>query len=540
MQGYNETKDAVKEYYSKHLKTSDDLLTNACCTGAAPPDHIKAALKKIHPDVISKYYGCGLCLPEHIEGLSILDLGCGAGRDVYIASQLVGAQGRVVGVDMTPEQLDVANAHKLYHEEKFGFANVEFKLGFIERLGELGLPDASFDVIVSNCVINLSPDKEAVLSEAYRLLKPGGELYFSDVYSDRRVPKALQEDSVLWGECISGALYWNDFHNLAKKCGFLDPRLTKDSVITVNNKKLEGKLGCIKFYSATYRLFKLDGLESHCEDYGQAVIYKGTIPRCQDVFVLDSHHSIEKGKVFPVCGNMWWMLHDTRFKQHFDFLGSFDTHSGIYGGCGTLIPYACAQSGGTAGCRQLPSHLQISGSMHNAVAAALCIEAGARAGAMRVRDPRFDDVSGKLDMDGFGKSYSFLEEYREQELENLKGEQQKLDRLQKKGPKRADVVAAIAERKDEVKQEIRKRIQQDKSRRHMGVLLETERELKGQEREKVRTTGKTPFYHKKGLVRKIVLEKKKEAQGGGRNKDAERREKKVAGREKKRLPARRR
>ncbi|CAE8645818.1 unnamed protein product, partial [Polarella glacialis] len=171
---------------------------------------------------------------------------------------------------------------------------------------------------------------------------------------------------------------------------------------------------------------------------------------------------------------------------------------------------------------------------------AAAAQAGARAGAMRVRDPRFDDVSGKLDMDGFGKSYSFLEEYREQELENLKGEQQKLDRLQKKGPKRADVVAAIAERKDEVKQEIRKRIQQDKSRRHMGVLLETERELKGQEREKVRTTGKTPFYHKKGLVRKIVLEKKKEAQGGGRNKDAERREKKVAGREKKRLPARRR
>ncbi|CAE8702264.1 unnamed protein product, partial [Polarella glacialis] len=139
--------DSVKEYYSKHLKTSDDLLTNACCTGAAPPDHIKAALKKIHPEVIAKYYGCGLCLPDHIEGLSVLDLGCGAGRDVYIASQLVGPQGRVVGVDMTPEQLDVANAHKAYHAEKCGLANVEFKLGFIERLGELGLPDSSFDVI---------------------------------------------------------------------------------------------------------------------------------------------------------------------------------------------------------------------------------------------------------------------------------------------------------------------------------------------------------------------------------------------------------
>jgi SAM-dependent methyltransferase len=343
--GEDTTKESVKEYYSKHLKTSDDLQTNACCTAAAPPDHIKKAIGNIHDEVLKKYYGCGLCLPDDIDGLSILDLGCGAGRDVYIASQLVGPKGRVVGVDMTKEQLDVALAHKQWHADKFGFSNVDFKEGYIERLSLLDLAPASFDVIVSNCVINLSPDKESVLAEAFRLLKPGGELYFSDVYSDRRVPQALREDPVLWGECISGALYWNDFHNLAKKCGFGDPRLVKDSKITVNNKKLEGKLGNISFYSATYRLFKIDGLESHCEDYGQAVIYKGTIDLCPDLFVLDGHHSIEKGKVFPVCGNTWRMLHDTRFKRHFDFIGNFDTHYGIYDGCGTLIPFDSAKQG---------------------------------------------------------------------------------------------------------------------------------------------------------------------------------------------------
>jgi len=349
MESSDGVRDITKEYYGQHLQASEDLKTNACCTTAEPPAHIAEAISNVHDAVNEKYYGCGLCVPDDVEGCAILDLGCGAGRDVYIASQLVGAKGRVVGVDMTQEQLNVAEAYKDWHAEKFGFANVEFKLGYIEKLDELGLEAGSFDIIVSNCVINLSPDKEAVLREAYRLLKPGGELYFSDVYSDRRMPKHLREDPVLWGECVSGALYWNDFHNLAKQAGFLDPRLMKDNVLTINNKKLEAKMGCIKVYSATYRLWKLEGLESHCEDYGQAVIYKGTIPHCPDVFDLDGHHSIEKGKVFPVCGNTWKMMADTRFKRHFEFIGNFDTHYGIYDGCGTLIPFESAKDGGAAG-----------------------------------------------------------------------------------------------------------------------------------------------------------------------------------------------
>jgi len=332
--------DQVKEYYGKVLSSSKDLQTNACCTDADTPDYLKDALAKIHPEVSSKYYGCGLVRPQQLGGTRILDLGSGSGRDCYLLSYLAGENGSVVGVDMTDEQLETANKYIDYHQQQFGFskANVSFKKGYIERLDELGLEDESFDIIVSNCVINLSPDKEAVLKQAYRLLKPGGELYFSDVYSDRRIEQELVNNPVLYGECLSGALYWNDFQNLAKKCGFADPRLVEDRPLTIENTEIEQLVGHIRFYSATYRLFKLD-LEPACEEYGQAVVYKGTIDGCQHEFVLDKHHTIESGKMFPVCGNTYKMLNETRFKEHFDFYGDMSQHYGIFADCGTSIPF---------------------------------------------------------------------------------------------------------------------------------------------------------------------------------------------------------
>jgi SAM-dependent methyltransferase len=277
--------------------------------------------------------------------MTILDLGCGAGRDVYIASQLVGPTGKVIGVDLTEEQLAVANRTRPYHAEKFGYDNVEFYHGLIENLDAIdSLTDGSVDIIISNCVINLCPNKEAVLQSCHRLLKPGGELYFSDVYANRRVPKILREDEILWGECLSGAMYWNDFQNLAKKCGFTDPRLVEDSPITIENQAVQDKINALgyatlEFYSATYRLFHLDCLEPHCEDYGQAVVYLGSIPRFESGWALDNHHYMEKGKVFPVCGNTYNMLKETRFAKHFTFIGDWSTHYGIFEGCGTTCPF---------------------------------------------------------------------------------------------------------------------------------------------------------------------------------------------------------
>lgn len=331
--------ESVKDYYGKVLQSSADLKTSACCDVSSMPAWLKPLLANIHPEVTEKYYGCGLVAPHLLEGCQILDLGSGSGRDCYVLAQLTGAEGRVTGVDMTEEQLDVARRHLDYHAERFGYANVQFHHGYIEQLDTLDLADNSIDVIVSNCVINLSPDKDAVLREAYRLLKPGGELYFSDIYADRRLPDALRQDEVLYGECLGGALYWNDFENLAKRHGFLDPRLVEDRPLEITDPVIAEKLGNIRFFSATYRLFKLPELEPACEDYGQAVIYRGSIPEAEHLFQLDKHHAIETGRIFPVCGNTWRMLQETRFAAHFDFIGDFSRHYGIFPGCGGAVPY---------------------------------------------------------------------------------------------------------------------------------------------------------------------------------------------------------
>ncbi|KAI0241984.1 Arsenite methyltransferase [Lamellibrachia satsuma] len=188
----NEILESVKEYYGKVLKKAADLKTDACCTlKYRMVKSTKEALALVHDDVVSRYFGCGLIAPECIEGMKILDLGSGAGHDCYILSKLVGEQGHVTGIDMTEEQLEVARKYQQFHADKFGFSkpNTDFVKGYIENLGAAGLTDKQFDLIISNCVVNLSPDKRAVLTEAYRVLKEGGELFFGDMYADRDLPE---------------------------------------------------------------------------------------------------------------------------------------------------------------------------------------------------------------------------------------------------------------------------------------------------------------------------------------------------------------
>lgn len=325
------TLDSVRNYYGKVLSSSQDLKTNACCLPGAVPAHLREKIARIHPEVQDRFYGCGSPIPSALEGATVLDLGCGTGRDVYLLSQLVGPRGRVIGIDMTEEQLAVARKHLDWHMKLFGYSqpNVEFHQGFIEDLAALGIADGSIDVVISNCVVNLSPDKRRVFSEIFRVLKPGGELLFSDVFSGRRVPEPLTKDPVLLGECLSGALYKEDFRRLMRDMGCLDFRVVSKSPLAVTEPSVKAKLGNIDFQSITFRAFKL-GLEDLCEDYGQVATYLGTLSDAPHAFELDDHHRFEKGRPMLICGNTAAMLQNTRYASHFRVQGDRSVHFGVF------------------------------------------------------------------------------------------------------------------------------------------------------------------------------------------------------------------
>ncbi|XP_039593293.1 arsenite methyltransferase-like [Polypterus senegalus] len=318
-----------QDYYGKHLQSSGDLKTNACKTLARPLQAtIQNAFKNIHPEVVSRYYGCGMVVPECLEGCRVLDLGCGAGRDCFLLSQLVGEEGHVTGIDMTEEQIAVAQKYVDYHAEKFGFKrpNVNFLQGYIETLQEVGLQECSYDVIISNCVINLSPDKKAVLKEAYRVLKDGGEMYFSDVYVNKRLPKNLRDHKVLLGECLGGALWWLDLIQLAQEVGFCTPRLVSSSLISINNKELESLIEGYQFVSATFRLFRVP---KNIKRSRYQVIYNGSITDKEDCLDFDASFKFKEGEVVEVDEELATILKCSRFVNEFMYCPMIDEKASV-------------------------------------------------------------------------------------------------------------------------------------------------------------------------------------------------------------------
>ena len=313
--------EQVRAYYGDILSGSDDLKTNAtCCSESAPPKYVLDVMPLIDDEIIERFYGCGSPIPPALEGCTVIDLGCGVGRDAYVISKLVGPSGHVIGIDMTPSQLEVAQRHIKSQTERFGFTqpNIEFKCGYIEDLAELGIADDSVDLVVSNCVINLTPFKEQVLREVYRVLKPGGELYFADVFCDRRLPEDVTSDPVLRGECIGGAIYFEDFRRMMRRVGFDDFLVVNEDDIHIADLALETKVGFASFKSLTIRAFKAEGLEDRNENYGQTAKYLGTIPEMPRYFDLTDEIRLIKGREVAISGNMAKMLEASRYGRHFD------------------------------------------------------------------------------------------------------------------------------------------------------------------------------------------------------------------------------
>jgi ubiquinone/menaquinone biosynthesis C-methylase UbiE len=339
-------RQAVKQYYSNvTVVEQGEMATHTCCCGEeAMPKYIREIAAEIPEEVTSRYYGCGSPLPLALEGATVLDLGCGTGRDVFVASKLVGAEGRVIGVDMNEDQLAVARKYQPEIAEKWGFDNVEFVQGYIEDLSTIA--DSSVDVVISNCVINLSPMKEQVFREIWRVLKTGGELYFSDIFADRRVPEDINQNPVLLGECLGGALYIEDFRRLMTRVGWQDFRYMTSSAATIDNEEIEALIGNINYSSRTIRAFKLPELqEDICEQYGQVATYKGGMLGSENYFDLDDHHRFFKGQPMLVCGNSCSYVENTRFGKYFDIQGDRSVHYGAFEGCGN----APSVDGGCAG-----------------------------------------------------------------------------------------------------------------------------------------------------------------------------------------------
>ncbi|MFK7989612.1 MAG: methyltransferase domain-containing protein [Sandaracinaceae bacterium] len=325
------TLEKVRDYYGRVLQSKHDLKTTACCSAEEFPDWMKPLASAIADEIHETFYGCGVPFPYALKGATVLDLGCGTGRDVFLLSQIVGPEGRVIGVDMTEAQLEVAQRNVDLHMARFGYAspNVELHHGYIEDLESLGIESGSVDVVVSNCVCNLSPDKERVFRETFRVLKPGGELFFSDVYADRRLPDACREDDVLLGECLGGAMYIEDFRRVMARVGCADVRHVRSAPIELTDAAIRSRVGNATFRSVTHRAVKVP-LEDRCEDHGQVATYLGTLPHAPHAWSLDDHHRFETGRPMLVCGNTARMLEETRFAPHFKVDGDRGNHFGLF------------------------------------------------------------------------------------------------------------------------------------------------------------------------------------------------------------------
>lgn len=231
---------SVREFYGRAALTANEEIVNPFAPEQALANFIPADSRK-------KSYGCGSPVKdaEPQTGEVLVDLGSGSGVECFMAAAQVGPAGRVIGIDMTEEMLHVAGVAKATVAKRLGYDNVEFKKGFLE---DIPLPDSAADVVISNCVINLSPDKRQTLHEIFRILKPGGRLVVSDIVTDYPIPVVIKNNRQFRGECLGGALRQDDLLAMLRGAGFAGVTLIKRFPY-----RSEGET---QFYSLTFRAYK--------------------------------------------------------------------------------------------------------------------------------------------------------------------------------------------------------------------------------------------------------------------------------------------
>ena len=332
---------AVAERYGDAAKAVETAL---CC----PVEYNPEFLKILPDEIIERDYGCGDPSAFVYKGETVLDLGSGGGKICYIASQIVGAEGRVIGVDTNLEMLSLAKKYQTELADRIGYSNVEFEYGRIQDLrtslesvenylaksgigsvSELAdfesfvegenatnpmIADSSIDVILSNCVLNLvrSEDKDQMFSEMFRVLKRGGRVAISDIVSDEDVPEHLRNDADLWSGCISGAYREDAFIEAFANAGFYGMEIVKRDEQPWQT--VEG----IEFRSVTVVAYK--GKQGPCLERNQAVIYKGPWKRVLD----DDGHALERGKRIAVCDKTFGIFSKEPYASSMELIEPFE------------------------------------------------------------------------------------------------------------------------------------------------------------------------------------------------------------------------
>jgi len=324
--------------YERYAAAAHAVEPALCCPVTYSPD-----LLKIIPDeIIERDYGCGDPTPFVRPGDTVLDLGSGGGKLCYIAAQVVGREGRVIGVDCNREMLALARKHVPTVAERLGFSNVEFRYGLIQDLGldldllgaELSrnpiddptaylslrnteerlrieqplIADDSVDCVLSNCVLNLvrQKDRRQLFSEIFRVLRRGGRAAISDIVSDEIVPDRLQQDPDLWSGCITGAFREDEFLKAFEDAGFHGIQITKRQ--SEPWRTVEG----IEFRSVTVVAYK--GKQGPCLERNQAVVYRGPFKQVQD----DDGHTYWRGERMAVCDKTFQLLQQAPYGESFE------------------------------------------------------------------------------------------------------------------------------------------------------------------------------------------------------------------------------